>query len=574
MSFWQDLEEMQKEIENLDTQSGSKVNSNDFKREKTNSKARIQELEEKAKSLSRMIANRSTLSSPRVQKNVDLCVQDATKSHDANVQLMHHLAALEDEIQNLTKKEDVWHDTAKIIQSEVKSLRNQINKMKSEQRTQSISMSRDRKRSGRSNRYVRSGRSRDNNNKYRDDRTERVETIERREYRTTDRERVEPRYEPTQETYQYRTETYTEQQQTAPQPQPLPVVYDNNNTTTRTEKRTVITENRSPQTRQRVVVNERNEVNIYKFQRLQRVNQQLLRDNENLKQSLNKNSSRFASEKQQLNLRITEKDTQVQNLKHELQNKEYALRDEQARINDLQQQIVVLQQVVEDYDNLKDSDAKLQLEYQRSLQDVLEARKEKSVIDQQLNAAKNQIQELEINCRQLNHEKMGALSEMRAMKQVFEQERKNVSDRYERIVQKLEAELSYAKKMYQEIKRKYRELQHKFEMDQPQYSKLKEQLESERDAFQSKLNDVVITHVSNLDMISKQSNMAMENSKWVQNVDSNENDMNDINNIHNMNNMQNIRGGPQIITTDMNSPSQGRKMSQIWEPSNQMNGNL
>ena len=257
------------------------------------------------------------------------------------------------------------------------------------------------------------------------------------------------------------------------------------------------------------------QVNIYQFQRLQRVNLQLVRENQNLKDDIAKHTVKLVTKTQHLNATLTENRTINEHLQQQLHNKDCALRDEQSKVTDLQQQVLVLQQAVEHYDQLKEEDNKLQLEYQRSLQNVLQARKDKSLIEQQVNALKNQQQEMEINCRQLNHEKMGALSEMRAMKNVFEQERKNVAERYERIVQKLEAEMAYTQQMYQELKETHRNLQRRFEHDQPQYERLKQDLDAERDVFQHKLNDVVVSHVSNLNMISKASDNAAQNAKWV-----------------------------------------------------------
>ena len=257
------------------------------------------------------------------------------------------------------------------------------------------------------------------------------------------------------------------------------------------------------------------QVNIYQFQRLQRVNLQLVRENQNLKDDIAKHTVKLVTKTQNLNTTLTENRTINEHLQQQLHNKDCALRGEQSNVTDLQQQVLVLQQAVENYDQLKAEDNKLQLEYQRSLQNVLQARKDKSLIEQQVNALKNQQQEMEINCRQLNHEKMGALSEMRAMKKVFEQERKNVAERYERIVQKLEAEMAYTQQMYQDLKETHRNLQRRYEHDQPQYERLKQKLEAERDVFQHKLNDVVVSHVSNLNMISNASNVASKNVKMI-----------------------------------------------------------
>eukprot|EP01084_Bolivina_argentea_P090136 162471_1 len=277
-----------------------------------------------------------------------------------------------------------------------------------------------------------------------------------------------------------------------------------------------------------------------------------MRQNEILKNDLSKYAQKYTGDKQQLKLRLNEKEIQITNLKHESDNKEYALREEQNRVNDLQQQINVLQQVVEDYDHLKEADGKLQLEYQKLLHDILEARKEKTLVEQQFNASRNHIQELEINFRQINHEKMGALSEVRAMKQVFEQERKNVSDRYERMVRKLEAEVAYAKKMYQVMKGKYRDLKNKLQIDQPHYEQLKQAIDAERDGFQLKLNDVVIEHVSNLDMISQQSNVAVQSTKWIQDVGKDDSErLSDVNELNDQS---------AIDTNDT------KKLGSIWEP--------
>ena len=596
MSFWQDLEEMQKEIENLDTQSGSKANSkgnskvnskinsrknsvansSDERLSKSNSiqRARISELEEKAKALSQMISKQTTkktttktfIQSPTYSKNIALCVKDATKSHDANVQLMHHLAALEAEIKSLTQKEDVWHDTAKVIQEEVSSLRAQINSMKAQQKSSSNTRSATYSKDTRDSRNLRKG-SRDtykeNRRKLRDDRsrvetiTERTERTERTEYSRRDaqrdaaREAREAREASLDRRISIKTPEPVKVTASTYQTRPEPI-----NTRSEFETKTVIKE-----TRTETDNNNNNNINVYQYKRLERANKQLSSDYDRLHQDYQRSIDKFTTEKQELNAKLAAKDAQIDKLQHNLQNTDYRVGEERSKCNDLQQQIIVLQQVVDDYDHLKESNGRLQLEYQRSLQDILEARKERSTMDQKLNAAKNQIQELEIQMRQCSHEKMGSMSEMRAMKNVFEQERKNMRERYERTIQKLEAELSYAKKTYQETKRRYRELQIKFEQDQPAYQKLKEQLDSERDAFQAKLNDVVIGHVTNLDLISKQSNVAIENTKWIQKEQETIDSKNDIS-------IQFINKSDesQMITTDMNTPSQGRRMTAIWEP--------
>ena len=501
MSFWNDLDEMQREIENLDTRSVSKPQSSSSIRTSISSgTSQIKELEAKADKLTKKIKHRVDILTPR----------------KGNKELLNHLGVLEKELHELNRKENNWSSKAKDIQSEVASLRDQIKKLK-----------------GKSKQIRNNPRAKD---KYYQSKNNNVRFFH--------------------ETPKPKRQTFSKQATTSYR-------YDNNQFEDNTQSRSRYLEpnNRvpenSPNRRTGSVhasMDEYNgsQINIYQFQRLQRVNQQLVRDNQNLKSDITKYTNKHLTESQHLKSRLAEKETEITNLKQQLENNEYALRDEQSLINDLQQQIVVLQQAVEEFDNLRDSDSKLQLEYQRSLQNVLQARKDKTIIEQQLNAARNQIQEMEINVRQLNHEKLGALSEMRAMKNVFEQERKNVSDRYERIVQKLESELAYAKKMYQEIKDKYRNLQHRFEHDQPQYESLKQKIDIERDQFQSKLNDVVINHCSTLDMISKQSKQAMQNFSRIQNVEK----VNDTR-------MQ-MKTNQEIISDD--EKGGGRKMNGIWEP--------
>ena len=438
MSFAEDLESIQQQIEDLDDASSQKASASSETASMSSGESRIRELEEKAQKLTKMIKRRVEILSPENQHHVSPSVIKKVRSRDENTKLRKKLSNLENEIQELTQKEINWLSTTKSVQSEVKSLRNQINKLKQQNRARS------------------------------------------REQKTTTKSMGNKSF--FKATPNRKQKRYQQQHQ---------------------------------QSESNEMNGDGTEMNIHQFQRLQRVNQQLLRDNQNLKGNITKISNKSLAEIQHLKVRLTEKETEITNLKQQLSNHEYALRDEQHRITDLQQQSLVLQQAVEHYDQLKEEDNKLQLEYQRSLQNVLQARKDKSLIEQQVNSLKNQQQEMEINCRQLNHEKMGALSEMRAMKKVFEQERKNVAERYERIVQKLEAEMAYTQQMYQELKETHRNLQRRFEHDQPQYERLKHDLDAERDVFQHKLNDVVVSHVSNLNMISKASDNAAQNAKWV-----------------------------------------------------------
>merc|ERR1712096_291793 len=86
------------------------------------------------------------------------------------------------------------------------------------------------------------------------------------------------------------------------------------------------------------------------------------------------------------------------------------------------------------------------------------------------------------------------------------------------------------------------------------------------DVFQTKLNDVVTSHVTNLDMISKQSSNAVENRKWLDDAhgDGNGNGNGDAR--ENGKNGQNQSGGDGQFG-GLDAQSAPRPMSSVWVPS-------
>lgn len=632
MSFWEDLEEMQKEIEHLDSQTNSKNHTiirrevrdpnQRSQRNSVDSTTRIRELETRAKQISSMIDhNNSKLRTPRnadLQKSVDMCVTNAEKSHDANVHLMQHLSVLEGEISKLTQKEDMWHDTAKLIQTEVESLRTQIGGLKPSkntsssrnnynynnnsnqqqrlsnppQRMQSISSSQYRQNNTINNGPHNNG---NNNSSYSRNQTQQsnINHQSQRSYqqiRGNYRNQPQPRvynnnYNPPQQQPQnvdrvQRIErTYVHSRPAAPAP-PAPDYINQRNDYTQTSTpphgpvplNTAVTSNRTvisnvqhsnlqqaaPVLVPRTVTSNQNAASQYQLQRSQKENAQLNKENQTLQRDIANIRARSTEEKQSLQMRVNQLENQLQSTKMQLDNKDTALQEALGRTNELEQQIIVLRKVVEDYDRLKEAYAKLQLDHQRALQDVLEARKEKSMVAQQLASAQNHIQELEIKCRKLSHEKLAVQSEMRAQKQVNDQDRKNMEDRYERTIQKQEAELSYVKKMYQEIKRKYRALQHKFETEQPQYQQLKEQLDTARDKFTEQLNDVVVHHVSKLDQIAKQSEKAADVSKYVEDIDETRDETKNM--------YQDVNSMDRQVRQPIARGDRSKRVNGIWEP--------